>query len=93
MSDCGKVIVDAEAVIKWLDEGEAWQKKGRELFFEGYSPNTMEKPAGASWQNELSTERQIGFLKKHGISPRADLTKGDASALIESIIKKEKAKL
>ena len=93
MSDCGKVIVDAEALIKWLDEGDAWQKRGRELLSEGYSPNITEKPAGGSWQNEPATERQTGFLKNHGISPKSDLTKGDASALIESIIKKEKAKL
>jgi len=44
-NDGGKVCIDADVLIKWLDDGEAWQKKGRELFSTGFTSRPAEVPA------------------------------------------------
>jgi hypothetical protein len=96
----GTVVVDAEALIRWLDEGESWYKKGRALFMVGYTskpvetpvaPSGGEAPTGAEpWRLEAATDRQLAFLEKAKITPKPGLTKGEASAIIDGLIKKLK---
>jgi hypothetical protein len=51
----------------------------------------VEAPAsGDAWKSEPATERQLTLLEKNHIAVRAGLTKGEASALIDALLKKLK---
>lgn len=97
MSDA-KVVVDVEAVVKWLDDGDTWMRRGRVLFVAGYSstPTPLatgsgETPAGdAAWKLEPATSKQLELLEKNHITIKPGVTKGEASTLIDALIKKRR---
>lgn len=48
--------------------------------------------AYALWRSDAPTEKQIKYLKKHGVPITADMTKGDASAILDKIFKENPSK-
>ena len=85
----GRVVADAEAVIKWLNDGDAWIKKGRALLAAGFSTKPTEATIDLS---------KIGWKVKGGVAASSsdpwawafaynqdDTMKPETSELVEAI--------
>ncbi|MGD0803537.1 MAG: hypothetical protein ABSA11_05625 [Candidatus Bathyarchaeia archaeon] len=54
MSDGGKIVTKADDVVKWIQEGETWIKRGREMFSAGFTSKTTEAaPRAAAFDETL----------------------------------------
>ena len=69
-------------VIQWIEEGESWLERGREILSEIFSESESD------WHDEPASDRQLTLLSKYNVTPRMGLKKGEADSLIKEVLRK-----
>jgi hypothetical protein len=58
-----------------------------------FNSQNFKEPEKKDWKNDKVTEKQLAFLKKNGYNGNDDMTKLEASILIDEVIKQGKKEL
>lgn len=86
---------ELEKLLNCYDAVEKNIAAARAVLNFAYAKPTPTAPSGeasttstGAWRDEPATERQLAFLQKNKITPKPGLSKGEASTLIDALIKK-----